>query len=256
MKKLLFFIVCIVYILPIMAQQHNTGKITAVENGKIYIGIGEGHTYPGDRYIVVTSNEYFTHPVTGALIPRNENPNVIIEIETVFKEFSQANPVADTDINDIKTGMQVEFKGNSTRATAPGNVQTSYSGNRQEEFDSEEERYLKTMTEATNMNCPQKLSKDQTLEKVELTDEAMIYYYTYDKKAYKLYSKEKTIQKCIKELTKIYREEIRKERVVPLSKMLTALHKTGRYVEYIYYNPEHTEYFSYRINIKDLFNSR
>ncbi len=248
MKRTIFLLCVFACILSLMAQQHNTGKITAVENGKIYISIGEGQAYPGDRFIVVTNNEYFTHPVTGAFIPKNGNPNAIIEIETVFKDFSQAKPISDTDIYNIKTGMQIEFKDSSAKTTAPSNEQ--------EEFESEEEYFLKTQIEAINMNCPQKLSKDQTLEKIELTNEAMIHYYTCSKKAYKIFSKEKVIKKSVNDLTKSYRKEMKKDSNASLRKMLTALLNTNRYIEYVYYNQDHTEYFSYIIDPKDVFNGK
>ena len=64
---------------------------------------------------------------------------------------------------------------------------------------------------------------------------------------------EKVIKKSVKDLTKSYRKEMKKERGASLKKTLTALLKTNRYVEHVYYNQDHTEYFSYRIYMNDVF---
>ncbi len=253
MKKVIVFITVISCVLSMIAQEQNAGKITAIEGGKIYINLGEGQVKEGDRFNIVASNEYFTHPVTGELIPKNNNINAIIEIEFVFKDFSQAQPVENSSIADVKVGMPIMLN-NKVKKEILSNVKnTTFNDYQQEVVDSEEEKYLKTMVEATNMNCPQKISKHHTLNKVELTEDAMIHYYTYSNKYYKVFSNEKVIKESVKGLTKSYRKEMKKDRGAYLKKTLTALLKTNRYVEHVYYNQDHTEHFSYRIYMNDIF---
>lgn len=256
MKQIIILIIYAFCVLPIIAQQHRTGQITAIENGKIYINIGEDSVNIGDRFIVITNNEYFTHPITGALIPKNSDSNAVFEIEMVFKDFSQAKPVSNSIVTNIEVGMQIDFENIPQEIKVFHQEQSEPKNNKNDEFVSEEEKYLKTMVEATNMNCPQKISKHQTFENVELTDVALIHYYTYSKKYYKMFSKEKLIQKSIKDLTKSYRKEMKKEQGKALKKMFTALLKTGRYVEHVYYNPDHSESFSYRIYMEDVFKDK
>lgn len=256
MKKVIVFITFISCVLSLVAQEQKVGEVTAIENGKIYISSGEGQVKEGDRFNIVTNNEYFTHPVTGELIPKNDNINAIIEIESVFKDYSQAKPIDNSSIANIKVGMPIVLMNKVGNEISPNIDDTTFNDYQQEDINSEEEKYLKTMVEATNMNCPQKFSKHHSLDKVELTEKAMIHYYTYSNKYYKVFSREMIIKKSVKDLTKSYRKEMKKDRGASLKKTLTALLKTNRYIEHVYYNQDHTEHFSYRIYMNDIFQEK
>lgn len=251
-------IIVIFFILMSIIRTDAQGKITAIEGGKVYIDLGEKHISVGDNMIVFTCSDYFTHPVTKELIPKDETQIARIEIKAVYADFSQGEVIPTAILPNVKVGMFVR-KTNTSESNAqipPSIASTDIENTLFEEVnesESEEDKYLKTMIDASNMNCPIKMNKDQTLEQIKLSKESMTHYYVYSKKYYKAFSHEKMIEKSKKDLTKSYRKEIKKDINIGLRRLLEACWRTNRYIEHVYYNPDKTESFSYRIYPNDIF---
>jgi hypothetical protein len=90
-----------------IASSKQDGVILSVESELLYLDLKFGQVVVGDKYKVTKAGGFFTHPVTGEKIKKEDEIIAVIEITDVKDNYSVAKAYPAEDILKLSKGMNV-----------------------------------------------------------------------------------------------------------------------------------------------------